>query len=82
MGMPFPLGIKLLDESDLKQHVPRMLGINGIGSVLGSTLAIALAISLGFTYSMLVGALLYSLIPILFTVKVPFKQIFIGRTGS
>ncbi|MHC4103315.1 MAG: spermine/spermidine synthase domain-containing protein, partial [Planctomycetota bacterium] len=64
MGMPFPLGIKLLDESDLKQHVPRMWGVNGIGSVLGSTLAIALAISLGFTYSMLAGALLYMLIPV------------------
>jgi MFS family permease len=59
LGMPFPLGLKLLDEFGLGRYVPRMWGVNGIGSVLGSTLAIALAISFGFSYSMIIGALLY-----------------------
>lgn len=61
-GMPFPLGLKLLHELDLVKYVPRMWGVNGIGSVLGSTLAIALAIKLGFSYAMILGAMLYFLI--------------------
>ena len=69
LGMPFPLGMKLLDESGLKQHVPRMWGINGIGSVLGSTLAVALAITFGFTYSMMIGALLYFFIFSIFSIS-------------
>jgi hypothetical protein len=59
LGMPFPLGMKLLDELGLGRYVPRMWGVNGIGSVLGSTLAIALAISYGFSYAMILGAILY-----------------------
>lgn len=59
LGMPFPLGMKLLDEFGLKHYVPRMWGINGIGSVLGSALAITLAISFGFSYAMTLGASLY-----------------------
>lgn len=59
LGMPFPLGLKLLDELGLGRYVPRMWGVNGIGSMLGSTLAIALAISYGFSYAMILGAILY-----------------------
>ncbi len=36
----------------LRQYIPRMWWVNGIGSALGSTLAIALAISYGFSYAM------------------------------
>lgn len=68
MGMPFPLGIKLLAESGLEQYVPRMWGVNGIGSVLGSALSIILSIRFGFSYSMIIGAILYFLIGILFSV--------------
>jgi spermidine synthase len=68
LGMPFPLGMKLLDEFGLQQYVSRMWGVNGIGSVLGSTLAIALAISFGFSYSMIIGALLYFFVFILFSI--------------
>jgi spermidine synthase len=67
MGMPFPLGMKLLAESGLEQYVPRMWGVNGIGSVLGSALAIILAISSGFSYSLILGAILYFFIVILFS---------------
>jgi predicted membrane-bound spermidine synthase len=69
LGMPFPLGMKLLDEFNLQQYVPRMWGVNGIGSVLGSTLAIALAISYGFSYAMSLGALLYGTLFILFSTR-------------
>jgi hypothetical protein len=67
MGMPFPLAMTLLGEIGLTQYVPRMWGVNGIGSVLGSVLAIALAISFGFSYAMLLGAILYFSIFFLFS---------------
>lgn len=67
MGMLFPLGMMLLEEIGLNQYVPRMWGVNGIGSVLGSTLSIALAISFGFSYAMLLGAILYFSIFFLFS---------------
>lgn len=66
LGMPFPLGMKLMGEFGFEQYLPRMWGINGIGSVLGSVLSIALAISFGFSYAMALGALLYIFISILF----------------
>ena len=69
LGMPFPLGMKLLDEFNLRQYVPRMWGVNCIGSVLGSTLAIALAISFGFLYAMSLGVVLYLSLFILFSIK-------------
>jgi len=68
LGMPFPLGIKLLDEFGLEHYVPRMWGVNGVGSVLGSTLAIALAISFGFSYALTLGSIIYISISILFSI--------------
>jgi hypothetical protein len=67
MGMPFPLAMTLLGEMGLNQYVPRMWGVNGIGSVLGSVLAIAWAISFGFSFAMLLGAILYIFLFILFS---------------
>lgn len=69
MGMPFPLGMRLLGEMGLTRYIPRMWGVNGIGSVLGSGLAIALAISFGFSYAMLLGAILYFSIFFLFSFR-------------
>jgi hypothetical protein len=74
MGMPFPLGMKMLAESGLEHYVPRMWGVNGIGSVLGSALAIILAISAGFSYSLILGAILYFLIVILFSMGFLFSK--------
>ena len=73
LGMPFPLGMKLLDEFGLQQHVPRMWGVNGIGSVLGSTLSVALAVIFGFSYAMLLGTLLYVSLIILFSFTLRVK---------
>jgi spermidine synthase len=67
LGIPFPMGIKLLKECNLEKYVPRMWGVNGIGSVLGSALAIVLAISFGFSYALILGAILYIVISILFS---------------
>ncbi len=69
LGMPFPLGMKLLSEFGLENYVPRMWAVNGIGSVLGSALSIALSISFGFSYAMTLGALLYFSIFILFPAR-------------
>jgi len=69
LGMPFPLGMKMMSEFGFEQYLPRMWGINGIGSVLGSVLSIALAISFGFSYAMALGALLYIFISFLFFIN-------------
>jgi len=66
MGIPFPQGLKLLEETGFSIYIPRMWGINGIGSVLGSALAIAWSISFGFSYAMVFGAILYFFVFILF----------------
>lgn len=48
MGMPFPLGIRLVTRTNEKL-VPWAWGVNGCASVLGSILSVMLAQSLGFT---------------------------------
>lgn len=47
MGMPFPLGIRLVDRVN-SALVPWSWGVNGFSSVVGSILAIMLAQSYGF----------------------------------
>ncbi len=66
MGIPFPQGLKLLEETGFDIYIPRMWGINGIGSVLGSALAIAWSISFGFSYAMVLGGILYFFVFLLF----------------
>lgn len=62
MGMPFPLGLRLLDSmgSQWAQLVPWVWGINGSTSVLGSVLAISIAINLGFRATLLGGLCIYA----------------------
>ncbi len=66
MGFPFPLGIRALKEVEMDRYIPWMWGINGVGSVLGSTFTIVLAISLGFAQALLVGAICYLLVFLVF----------------
>lgn len=47
MGMPFPLGIRLVDRVN-PTLVPWAWGVNGFGSVVGSILAVMIAQSYGF----------------------------------
>lgn len=62
MGMPFPLGLRLLDRAGTQwaQLIPWVWGINGATSVLGSVLAISIAINMGFRVTMLVGIAVYA----------------------
>ena len=62
MGFPFPLGIRLLKEMKIENHIPWMWGVNGVGSVLGSAIAVVIAISLGLTEALLVAAGCYFII--------------------
>lgn len=63
MGMPFPLGLRLLDRAgkDWAALIPWVWGINGASSVLGSILAISIAINLGFRMTLVAGLCVYGL---------------------
>ncbi|MBU0707516.1 class I SAM-dependent methyltransferase [Patescibacteria group bacterium] len=60
IGMPFPLGIKLVNQSHNKL-IPWIWGLNGGASVLGSVLAFILSINFGFNLTLIVGAGFYLL---------------------
>jgi len=62
MGFPFPLGIRMLKETNEGKYIPWMWGINGIGSVLGSAATIVIAISSGFMAALLIGAGCYFIV--------------------
>jgi hypothetical protein len=55
MGMPFPLGLRLLSERNESQ-VPWAWGINGLFSVISVVLATIIAIELGFVWVMIFAA--------------------------
>jgi spermidine synthase len=67
MGMPMPIGIKLLSKS-APQIIPWAWGVNGATSVMGSVGALVIAILTGFNQALIVGAALYGL-AILFSRK-------------
>lgn len=58
MGMPFPMGIKLLRQKSDK-IIPWVWGVNGATSVFSSVLAIIVAISYGFSFSLIIGQMAY-----------------------
>lgn len=66
MGLPFPLGIRLLKEGGMGNRIPWMWGVNGSASVLGSAMTILIAISLGFTQALLAGAVCYLIVFLIF----------------
>ena len=66
MGFPFPLGIRGLKETEMDKYIPWMWGLNGVGSVLGSALTVVIAISLGFAQALLLGAICYILVFLIF----------------
>lgn len=57
MGMPFPLGLRLLEEN--KSLVPLAWCANGVSSVIGSVGALNLALGFGFFGVWVASALLY-----------------------
>jgi hypothetical protein len=58
MGMPFPLGIRLVDRVN-PALVPWAWGVNGFGSVVGSILAMVIAQSYGFALVMGLAVVIY-----------------------
>jgi predicted membrane-bound spermidine synthase len=66
MGFPFPLGIRALKETEMDRYIPWMWGLNGVGSVLGSALTIVIAINLGFSQALLLGAICYIFVFLIF----------------
>ena len=58
MGMPFPLGLRLLSRRETAL-VPWAWGINGCASVVSPILATVLAVWLGFTVVILSALFLY-----------------------
>lgn len=65
MGMPFPLGLKLLSrqrELSESRLVPWAWGINGVFSVVSAVLAIIIAVELGFIWVMVIAIGTYSIV--------------------
>jgi hypothetical protein len=58
MGMPFPLGIRLVDSFNNKL-IPWAWGVNGFASVLGSILSVIIAMTWGFSTVLLLAVLVY-----------------------
>ncbi|MGB5287824.1 MAG: hypothetical protein WBN42_04995, partial [Ignavibacteriaceae bacterium] len=61
MGMPFPMGLKLLSSRDSVQ-VPWAWGINGVFSVVSAVLAVIIAVELGFIWVMVFAIGAYSMV--------------------
>lgn len=59
MGMPFPLGLKLIAER-APDFIPWAWGINGFASVISAALATLLAIEFGFTAVLLMALVFYA----------------------
>jgi hypothetical protein len=66
MGIPFPLGIRVLKERQMEDYIPWMWGINGVTSVFGAVITIAIAMSIGFSEALSIGAGCYLAIYIVF----------------
>ena len=60
MGMPFPLGLRLLNQVD-QAEIPWAWGINGCLSVVGAALATLLAVEFGYNLLLLFAAAAYLL---------------------
>lgn len=58
MGMPMPIGIRILAHS-APEIIPWAWGVNGAASVMGSVAALVIAILTGFNQALIVGAALY-----------------------
>jgi len=59
MGMPFPLGIRMLNAK-VPKLIPWAWGINGFLSVLSSIMAIVLAMLIGFSKVLVIAGIIYA----------------------
>ncbi|KYK38083.1 MAG: hypothetical protein HXS46_04210 [Theionarchaea archaeon] len=58
MGMPFPLGLRIVSR-EAEKDVIWMYAVNGGGSVIGSIIGMILAFSFGFSYAFAAGVVIY-----------------------
>jgi hypothetical protein len=66
LGMPLPLGVRLL-AARRDALVPWAWGLNGGLSVVGATLAIFVAMNWGYTATLLLGAVVYAIAALVIT---------------
>jgi SAM-dependent methyltransferase len=63
LGIPFPAGLRRLfgrpDPAEDRRSVAWVWGINGLASILGSTMAVVVAMWGGFSWSLLLGSMVY-----------------------
>jgi spermidine synthase len=64
MGMPFPLGLRSLQDAPAV-FVPWAWAINGCASVVSAVLAVVLAMHFGFTAVILIAAALYCFVAVI-----------------
>lgn len=69
LGIPFPSGIRLLEEMKLDQLVPWMYGVNGAMSVFGSVIAVIISMQLGFTAAFFAGLGMYGFLTVMLVYK-------------
>jgi hypothetical protein len=60
------MAMKLMDAQGFGAHVSVMWGVNAIASVLGSVLSIIVALRVGFSWALIMGAVSYALVALLF----------------
>lgn len=73
LGMPFPLGIRLLSDSR-RVLIPWAWAANGCASVLGSILPVIVALSLGFSTVFVLASLTYLIAYIVLLYKHPLES--------
>ena len=61
MGIPFPLGLKILKER-FPEDIPLSYAVNGVASVVGSILVVVIALLMGFTQVFVMSAVVYLII--------------------
>ncbi|GAI15719.1 unnamed protein product, partial [marine sediment metagenome] len=60
MGMPFPLGIKLVNSTEKgKELIPWLWATNSFCSIIASVSAVIIALFFGFKIVALIAALIY-----------------------
>jgi hypothetical protein len=63
MGIPFPSLMRIAGQ--IRQRVALLWAVNGVFSVLGSVLAVVISMTWGFSWTLLLGALLYLMLAVL-----------------
>jgi hypothetical protein len=58
MGIPFPLGLKILRDR-FPEDIPLAYAINGVASVVGSVLILIIALAWGYIQAMILSSVVY-----------------------